>query len=76
MIRIIQIVLFLNFVLSNDGEGPLFTNIMSISDFYFGNSLQINTQAIDKDGIDAIKPISDKEKKRTHKKIASNSLMN
>ena len=55
MIRIIQIVLFLNFVLSNDGEGPLFTNIMSISDFYFGNSLQINTQAIDKDGIDAIK---------------------
>ena len=55
MIKIIQIVLFLNFVLSNDGEGPLFTNIMSISDFYIGNSLQINTQAIDKDGIDAIK---------------------
>ena len=54
MIRLIQIILFVTLIFANDGEGPLFTNIIPIADFYYGNSLQINTQAIDKDGIEEI----------------------
>ena len=41
-------------VFANDGEGPLFTNIIPIEDFFYGNSIQIDIQAFDQDGIDEI----------------------
>ena len=54
MSNLIKIILICNLIFANDGEGPLFTNIIPISDFFYENSIQIDIQAIDQDGIDEI----------------------
>ena len=54
MSNLIKIILICNLIFANDGEGPLFTNIIPISDFFYENPIQIDIQAIDQDGIDEI----------------------
>ena len=55
MIHLLKfILLFTSLLFSNDGEGPLLTNIIPTSDFYHGDPIQINLQAIDKDGVNQI----------------------
>ena len=54
MIKLIKIILLITLIFPNDGQGPLFTNIIPISDFYIGSPIQINTQASDNDGIQDI----------------------
>ena len=54
MINFIKLMLMITLIFSNDGEGPLFTNIMPISDFSYGENIQIDIQAIDSDGIQEV----------------------
>ncbi len=54
MINAVKFVLLISIAFCNDGEGPLFTNIIPTSDFFYNNSIQIDTQANDEDGISNI----------------------
>ena len=53
MIWLLRIIL-LSVIFCNDGEGPLFTTIIPSADFFEGNSIQIDVQAIDGDGIEKV----------------------
>ena len=54
MIRWLKIILLFSFIFCNDGEGPLFITIMPSTDFFEGNSIQIDVQAIDRDEVDEV----------------------
>ena len=54
MCKLIKLVLLISLAVCNDGEGPLFTNIIPTSDYFYNNSIQIETQANDVDGINNI----------------------
>jgi len=54
MLKLIKSILLISIAVCNDGEGPLFTNIIPTSDYFYNNSIQIETQASDIDGINDI----------------------
>ena len=54
MINLLKLILLTSLIFGDDGEGPLLTNIISTSDFYYGNPIQIDIQAVDKDEISEI----------------------
>ena len=52
--RNILFILFISVIFSNDGQGPLFTIITPSSDFFIGNSVQTDIQAIDQDDVEEV----------------------
>ena len=54
MFYLSRILLLITPIFCNDGLGPLFTSISPASDFFEHNSIQIDVQAIDQDGVDEI----------------------
>ena len=51
MINLLKLILLTSLIFGDDGEGPLLTNIISTSDFYYGKPIQIDIKAVDKDEI-------------------------